>query len=770
MSYKNKHKSNTNAKKTANKSNNKISINNINNTNDDISENSRNAFDNPQNGLPDFLREDNIRDKMGRMLSHPDYDPSTLLVPQEYIKKCTPAMQQFWGFKSQNFDKVIFFKLGKFYEMFYDDAIIGNKFLDLNWMGNDPKKLHVGFPEKVLEEKAFVLVQNGFKVAVIEQVETPEELEERLKKNNPKDKAEKCIKRDLCNVFTKGTYIHESQKFDNKNNYKNKYCMTLYCKILTEEYISEQIKKNPQHKYENFENPNNFNLGYEWNFLIFDVTTVKFYFGNIPDDDENYTKIKTLLYNINPHEVIIVKNNLDSYITNFISNLSSQPQITQMKNDFSLLSVFKVSSKYYGEDKKAWNPILLKYFKDENEYMLNIIYFTLVYLEKLLLAEQLLKIADFEEFKSNIIINKNLVLDYQTVSNLEILETKFDPKNVESGSLFEYMNEAVTSFGMRKLKNWILNPLSNSRAIEKRLNIVDDLIENFDCVETFRRLACKFPDFERTVTKIYKFSIQTSTKAIYFEDFSKNRIQEFFKTISALKKSIEIFDSLKNYSKFITSKKLKKMICITDETFIHNGQEVHGEVINIVNVLDDLKKFYKETKDEDGENRIVPKPGTQKEYDECINLIQNLKIKFDNIIKEEKQRLKCPAIVFTHTKNYKYELEIPDDFTKNNKNFGSRYKLTTSRKGFRRYHTAEIEDLVEELEQAQEILRKENNKFNTFLFQKFYAKNSEINAYIQSLAELDSLMALAYISNQVIFNTKIIFNILNSFKFRVKIW
>lgn len=60
-------------------------------------------------------------------------------------------MIQFWQVKSQNFDKIIFFKLGKFYEIFYEDAILCHKELDLQWM-NCSKKLHVGFPEKMLEK------------------------------------------------------------------------------------------------------------------------------------------------------------------------------------------------------------------------------------------------------------------------------------------------------------------------------------------------------------------------------------------------------------------------------------------------------------------------------------------------------------------------------------------------------------------------------------------------------------------------------------------
>lgn len=64
-------------------------------------------------------------------------------------------------------DKIFLFKLGKFYEMFYMDAIIGQKELDLNWMGG-AKKLHVGFPEKALDKYLSVLVNLGYKVAVIE--------------------------------------------------------------------------------------------------------------------------------------------------------------------------------------------------------------------------------------------------------------------------------------------------------------------------------------------------------------------------------------------------------------------------------------------------------------------------------------------------------------------------------------------------------------------------------------------------------------------------
>lgn len=71
--------------------------------------------------------------------------------------------------QSQNYDCILFFKLGKFYELFFDDAVIGNKHLDLNWMAT---KMHVGFPEKSIDRYASLLVEKGYKVCIVEQTET----------------------------------------------------------------------------------------------------------------------------------------------------------------------------------------------------------------------------------------------------------------------------------------------------------------------------------------------------------------------------------------------------------------------------------------------------------------------------------------------------------------------------------------------------------------------------------------------------------------------
>jgi DNA mismatch repair protein MSH6 len=78
-----------------------------------------------------FLRPKNIKDKNGRKPDHPDYDATTLFIPPAFLKKQTPAKQQWWEIKSDNKDAVLFFKVGKFYEIFHMDADVAVRiFLD----------------------------------------------------------------------------------------------------------------------------------------------------------------------------------------------------------------------------------------------------------------------------------------------------------------------------------------------------------------------------------------------------------------------------------------------------------------------------------------------------------------------------------------------------------------------------------------------------------------------------------------------------------------
>lgn len=82
----------------------------------------------------DFLQPNNIRDAQKRRPDDPDYDPRTLYVPEDFIKKRSPGHRQWWRMKAAYYDTVLLFKIGKFYELYHMDAVVGVSQLNLNYM------------------------------------------------------------------------------------------------------------------------------------------------------------------------------------------------------------------------------------------------------------------------------------------------------------------------------------------------------------------------------------------------------------------------------------------------------------------------------------------------------------------------------------------------------------------------------------------------------------------------------------------------------------
>ena len=239
--------------------------------------------------LPKFMRE--RLDKERRPPAHPSYDSKTLYVPKEEIKKMSPAVQQYWEIKSQNMDKIVLFKLGKFYEIFNEDAMICHKSLGLKWTA----KFHVGFPEKVLDKYMNKLIEFGYRMCVVEQMETPRQMKERLEKERKRGLApRKTIHREICQVMSKGIYNEYEYDASESNiiGESAKYTMIIFAP-----------------------NPNSMSYGV----LFFDVSTLNIYIKEYINDT-HHSEFKTLLAQVRPVEVVYK----EGYIT--------QQQITMLKN------------------------------------------------------------------------------------------------------------------------------------------------------------------------------------------------------------------------------------------------------------------------------------------------------------------------------------------------------------------------------------------------------------------------------------------------------
>lgn len=157
-----------------------------------------------------------FRDAAGHLPGHPDFCSHTLSIPMSFKEKQTPAMRQWWDMKSQHFDVVLFFKVGKFYELYHMDAVIGVEELGLVFMKGE--FAHSGFPEISYGRYSETLIQKGYKVARVEQTENPQMMEERCKKMHHRTtKFDKVVKREICRITSKATRmysVHDGQVCD----------------------------------------------------------------------------------------------------------------------------------------------------------------------------------------------------------------------------------------------------------------------------------------------------------------------------------------------------------------------------------------------------------------------------------------------------------------------------------------------------------------------------------------------------------------------------
>lgn len=141
-----------------------------------------------------------VKDKNGVRRGEEGYDCTTLHIPSKYYNKFTPFEKQFWDIKSQHYDTVVFFKKGKFYELYEDDAVLASKLFDLRVADRVNMKM-AGVPESSYESWAAKFVAHGYKIGRVDQSENA--MGKKIREQN--GKKDKIINRELKEIVTVGT-------------------------------------------------------------------------------------------------------------------------------------------------------------------------------------------------------------------------------------------------------------------------------------------------------------------------------------------------------------------------------------------------------------------------------------------------------------------------------------------------------------------------------------------------------------------------------------
>ena len=361
------------------------------------------------------------------------------------MAKITPMMEQYFQIKNEYKYCLLFFRLGDFYEMFFDDAIIASKELEITLTGRDwgqsERAPMCGVPFHSADGYINRLVEKGYKVAICEQVEDPKA-------------AKGIVKRDVVRVITPGTITDNAALDEKKNNYimsvfadKNGYGIAV-CDVTTGEFITTDFSSvNAETKV---------------------IDEIGHY---MPSELVTNTTLKTSKV----YDTISKRFNMSfSFCDDWTFSVSSAREKIYSHLDIATLDGIGIGDK----------PLcisacggLLRYLYDTQK-------------------TDLTHIAAIKYYS----YSSYMLLDISTRRNLELVETMREKSR--KGSLLWVLGKTKTAMGARLLKKWIEQPLMDKDLIDKRLNSVEELKDDIFMAEEIKEVLNSMYDFERIVSKI----------------------------------------------------------------------------------------------------------------------------------------------------------------------------------------------------------------------------------------------------------------------------
>lgn len=696
----------------------------------------------------EWLQDGRRKDSRRRRQTEDDYDPTTLYVPEDFLNRNTPGMRRWWQLKSEMFDTVIFYKVGKFYELYHMDAVIGVNEMGLTFMKGS--WAHSGFPEIGFGRFSDVLVQKGYKVARVEQTETPDMMEARCKTMLKPTKFDRVVRREVCRIITRGTQTY-SVLDGAPSESQSKFLLSL--KEKAEEESSGCCRT------------------YGVSFV--DTSVGYFHVGQFTDD-RHCSRLRTLIAHFAPAEVLFERGNpsvetrkiLKASLSSALQEgLNAGTQFWDAQKTLKTLSEEDYFSETADKDQGTGNsflPPLLKKMTSESdslcltpkegyELALSALGGCIFYLKKCLVDKELLSMANFEEYVPVDVemekaagpasffaqTRQRMVLDGVTLANLEIFQ---NGSGGTEGTLLERLDTCSTPFGKRLLKQWLCAPLCNPSSIRDRLDAVDDLMGAQAQASEVSDLLKKLPDLERLLSKIHsigtplKSEDHPDSRAVLYEEvtYSKRKIADFLSTLEGFKTMQEIISVLSPVSAQFQSRLLSQVVSQKDEK---DGlfPDLSAELQRWETAFDHQKARTTGV--------ITPKAGFDPEYDQALTGIKNCERELQDYLDRQKKRLGCKSMAYWGTGRNRFQMEVPDSVSE--RNIPEEYEVKSTKKGWKRYVTKETERLFSELQGFEEKRDAALKDCMRRLFYNFDKNYRDWKTGVECMAVLDVLLALS---------------------------
>lgn len=373
------------------------------------------------------------------LIGSPGYNPRTLYIPRDQWTMFTPFEKQYWEFKSKLFDTVLFFKKGKFYELYETDADIGAVEFDLKMTDRVNMRM-VGVPECNTDYWISRFVQAGYKVAVVDQEENSisKSITDREIREKGDAKVSKIIKRELKCILTAGTLTEPSMLRD-----KASYC----CSVSISESGAIGV-------------------------VAADVSSGRYIMRDIKDE-ESHSELKAFLLAYSPEE-LVYQSDGNIWLSQLLKRLcpaSSISPVDRADVSFSFIS-----------EERSKNSVLseLLYRQQPSCQALCLLY---AYLRSLKL-EHFMWGGHYEFETSTVRGIAHLSLEGSALESLDVIRPNHKDKGRDVLSL---LDRCVTPFGKRMLRNWVAKPLADARAINDRLDGIDSLLGSYSFTGKFTK-------------------------------------------------------------------------------------------------------------------------------------------------------------------------------------------------------------------------------------------------------------------------------------------
>ena len=612
-------------------------------------------------------------------------------------------------------------QISSFYYIYGLDAYNVGKIIDMK-LCRFGKWNFVYFHKGSLARFTPLLLASGYKLVVMEQME------------EYKDSHDDIIRREACQVLTRGTYIET-----NPSDYSSKFLMCIFEK--------------------------NSSIG----IVYLDTTTHEFYIGEF-QDDINKSSMRTILYRIKPVEVCFSRDHISKETISMLQGLSNKPTLSPIiRPTIDLDNIFIKMRSYFEKRNEGENtenfPLLLKNMKDSVElefknqpqsvekipsyFTLQALNISLEYLEHAMLAETVFTMGNFLAFDIAIEKATNLYLDSQTLQNLEIIEVSYLTSLNEANSLLQFMDRTKSPYGKRMFKKWLTSPLTDITAINDRLDAIEDLMKNEDIADYYQNAISKLPDLERMINKIYNLNNKQRMSSIQFEDIAVNRLHDFLDYLKELKKVEGIIEYFNDYKHHFQSKRLRQLTTFKDidiEEFNKKRKSSKKSVTigifpRINDIISDLEGMIQL------QDKIpIPAPGINKESDIIRKKIDDVKAELNKILEHWRKYFKGETNINFVASKYRYEIEIPERLVEGNKRPDT-LLITSKRKGYLRFHSTEIEQQLSRLHHLERDFKSVLVPFIVDYFKKLYERNAYWLQVISCLAELDCLCGLAKLAS-----------------------